>query len=247
MGEQNVIRLRGVTIYHTDDPFGSRSEKKLLQQGELILSDLNFDINAGVFVYLIGRVGSGNSSLLKTLYAELQLIEGEGYVAGFDLRKLKRREIPMLRRRIGIVFQDYQLLTDRNVFMNLYYVMKATGWKNESEIRKRIDEVLKVVSLEAKGYKMPFELSGGEQQRLVIARALLNRPRLLLADEPTGNLDPLTAEGIIRLFQEIARQGCAVVMSTHNTALIEEYPSRTILFSKGKIKEVPVQTMLQDI
>ncbi len=247
MGEQNVIRLRGVTIYHTDDPFGSRSEKKLLQQGELILSDLNFDINAGEFVYLIGRVGSGKSSLLKTLYAELQLIEGEGYVAGFDLRKLKRREIPMLRRRIGIVFQDYQLLTDRNVFMNLYYVMKATGWKNESEIRKRIDEVLKVVSLEAKGYKMPFELSGGEQQRLVIARALLTRPRLLLADEPTGNLDPLTAEGIIRLFQEIARQGCAVVMSTHNTALIEEYPSRTILFSKGKIKEVPVQTMLQDI
>lgn len=247
MGEQNVIRLRGVTIYHTDDPFGSRSEKKLLQQGELILSDLNFDINAGEFVYLIGRVGSGKSSLLKTLYAELQLIEGEGYVAGFDLRKLKRREIPMLRRRIGIVFQDYQLLTDRNVFMNLYYVMKATGWKNESEIRKRIDEVLKVVSLEAKGYKMPFELSGGEQQRLVIARALLNRPRLLLADEPTGNLDPLTAEGIIRLFQEIARQGCAVVMSTHNTALIEEYPSRTILFSKGKIKEVPVQTMQQDI
>ena len=247
MGEQNVIRLRGVTIYHTDDPFGSRSEKKLLQQGELILSDLNFDINAGEFVYLIGRVGSGKSSLLKTLYAELQLIEGEGYVAGFDLRKLKRRDIPMLRRRIGIVFQDYQLLTDRNVFMNLYYVMKATGWKNESEIRKRIDEVLKVVSLEAKGYKMPFELSGGEQQRLVIARSLLNRPRLLLADEPTGNLDPLTAEGIIRLFQEIARQGCAVVMSTHNTALIEEYPSRTILFSKGKIKEVPVQTMLQDI
>ena len=247
MGEQNVIRLRGVTIYHTDDPFGSRSEKKLLQQGELILSDLNFDINAGEFVYLIGRVGSGKSSLLKTLYAELQLIEGEGYVAGFDLRKLKRRDIPMLRRRIGIVFQDYQLLTDRNVFMNLDYVMKATGWKNESEIRKRIDEVLKVVSLEAKGYKMPFELSGGEQQRLVIARALLNRPRLLLADEPTGNLDPLTAEGIIRLFQEIARQGCAVVMSTHNTALIEEYPSRTILFSKGKIKEVPVQTMLQDI
>ena len=247
MGEQNVIRLRGVTIYHTDDPFGSRSEKKLLQQGELILSDLNFDINAGEFVYLIGRVGSGKSSLLKTLYAELQLIEGEGYVAGFDLRKLKRRDIPMLRRRIGIVFQDYQLLTDRNVFMNLYYVMKAPGRKNKSELRKRIDEVLKVVSLEAKGYKMPFELSGGEQQRLVIARALLNRPRLLLADEPTGNLDPLTAEGIIRLFQEIARQGCAVVMSTHNTALIEEYPSRTILFSKGKIKEVPVQTMLQDI
>ena len=175
MGEQNVIRLRGVTIYHTDDPFGSRSEKKLLQQGELILSDLNFDINAGEFVYLIGRVGSGKSSLLKTLYAELQLIEGEGYVAGFDLRKLKRRDIPMLRRRIGIVFQDYQLLTDRNVFMNLYYVMKATGWKNESEIRKRIDEVLKVVSLEAKGYKMPFELSGGEQP--AFGRRTYRQPR----------------------------------------------------------------------
>ena len=247
MGEQNVIRLRGVTIYHTDDPFGSRSEKKLLQQGELILSDLNFDINAGEFVYLIGRVGSGKSSLLKTLYAELQLLTGKGYVAGFDLRRLRRKDIPYLRRRIGIVFQDYQLLTDRNVFMNLYYVMKATGWKREQEIRERIDRVLGLVELGSKSYKMPFELSGGEQQRLVIARALLNRPRLLLADEPTGNLDPLTAEGIIRLFQEIARQGCAVVMSTHNTALIEEYPSRTILFSKGKIKEVPVQTMLQDI
>lgn len=247
MSTQNVIRLRGVAIYHTDDPFGSCSEKKLRRQGELILSDLNLDIDAGEFVYLIGRVGSGKSSLLKTLYAELQLIEGEGHVAGFDLRQMRRRDIPHLRRRMGIVFQDYQLLTDRNVFMNLYYVMKATGWKKESDIRRRIDEVLHVVSLETKGYKMPFELSGGEQQRLVIARALLNRPSLLLADEPTGNLDPITADGIIRLFQEIARQGCAVVMSTHNTALIEEHPARTILFSKGKIQEVPVQTLLQGI
>ena len=245
--EKYVVELRNAAIYHADDPFGSRSEERLLRQGEMVLSDVNLTVAPGELVYLIGRVGSGKSTLLKTLYAEVQLLTGEGYVAGFDLRRLRRRDIPYLRRRIGIVFQDYQLLTDRNVFMNLYYVMKATGWKNESEIRKRIDEVLKVVSLEAKGYKMPFELSGGEQQRLVIARALLNRPRLLLADEPTGNLDPLTAEGIIRLFQEIARQGCAVVMSTHNTALIEEYPSRTILFSKGKIKEVPVQTMLQDI
>lgn len=245
MSEQNVIRLRGVAIYHTDDPFGSCSEKKLLQQGELILSDLNFDIDAGEFVYLIGRVGSGKSSLLKTLYAELQLIEGEGHVVGYDLRKLKRSEVPYLRRRIGIVFQDYQLLSDRNVFMNLYYVMKATGWTNEAEIRKRIDEVLKVVSLETKGYKMPFELSGGEQQRLVIARALLNRPRLFLADEPTGNLDPITADGIIRLFQNIAKQGCAVVMSTHNTALIEEYPARTILFAQGKIQEVDMKSRLE--
>ena len=208
---------------------------------------MNFDINAGEFVYLIGRVGSSKSSLLKTLYAELQLIEGEGSVAGFDLRKMRRRDVSRLRRRIGIVFQDYQLLTDRNVFMNLYYVMKATGWTNESEIRKRIDEVLRVVSLETKGYKMPFELSGGEQQRLVIARALLNRPKLLLADEPTGNLDPVTADGIIRLFQEIARQGTAVVMSTHKTALIEEYPSRTILFSHGKIQEVDVAGMFEKI
>ena len=234
MGEQNVIRLRGVTIYHTDDPFGSRSEKKLLQQGELILSDLNFDINAGEFVYLIGRVGSGKSSLLKTLYAELQLIEGEGYVAGFDLRKLKRREIPMLRRRIGIVFQDYQLLTDRNVFMNLYYVMKATGWKNESEIRKRIDEVLKVVSLEAKGYKMPFELSGGEQQRLVIARALLNRPRLLLADEPTGNLDSKMGAEVMELLHQLNKEdGRTIVMVTHNEEQAKQ-TSRTIRFFDGR-------------
>ena len=235
MGEQNVIRLRGVTIYHTDDPFGSRSEKKLLQQGELILSDLNFDINAGEFVYLIGRVGSGKSSLLKTLYAELQLIEGEGYVAGFDLRKLKRREIPMLRRRIGIVFQDYQLLTDRNVFMNLYYVMKATGWKNESEIRKRIDEVLKVVSLEAKGYKMPFELSGGEQQRLVIARALLNRPRLLLADEPTGNLDSKTSSDVLGLLKVTSQKfQQTLVMITHNNE-IAQLADRIIRIEDGKI------------
>ena len=244
MGEQNVIRLRGVTIYHTDDPFGSRSEKKLLQQGELILSDLNFDINAGEFVYLIGRVGSGKSSLLKTLYAEVQLLTGEGYVAGFDLRRLKRRQIPYLRRRIGIVFQDYQLLTDRNVFMNLYYVLKATGWKSESQIRERIDKVLGVVQLGSKSYKMPFELSGGEQQRLVIARALLNDPRVLLADEPTGNLDPLTADGIMQLFQQIAAQGCAVVMSTHNTSLIENYPARAILFAQGHIREIDLKAEL---
>ena len=223
MGEQNVIRLRGVTIYHTDDPFGSRSEKKLLQQGELILSDLNFDINAGEFVYLIGRVGSGKSSLLKTLYAELQLIEGEGYVAGFDLRKLKRREIPMLRRRIGIVFQDYQLLTDRNVFMNLYYVMKATGWKREDEIRERIDQVLKLVDLGAKSYKMPFELSGGEQQRLVIARAILNNPQVLLADEPTGALASQTSRVVMDLFHELhEKYHKTIVLITHNPELAEE-------------------------
>ena len=233
MNEKYVVNLRDVAIYHADNPFGSCSEKKLLQRGEMVLSEVNLSVAPGEFVYLIGRVGSGKSSLLKTLYAEMQLLTGKGYVAGFDLR-----------RRIGIVFQDYQLLTDRNVFMNLYYVMKATGWKREQEIRERIDRVLGLVELGSKSYKMPFELSGGEQQRLVIARALLNDPQVLLADEPTGNLDPVTADGIMQLFQKIASQGCAVVMSTHNTALIENYPARAVLFSKGKIREVALKAEL---
>lgn len=244
MDQQTVIRLRHVNVYHADDPFGSCPPRKLMQRGELVLSDLDLEVREGEFVYLIGRVGSGKSSLLKILYADLQLVSGEGSVAGFDLRRLRRRDIPCLRRRMGIVFQDYQLLTDRNVFMNLYYVMKATGWKRETEIRQRIGEVLQVVRLESKSYKMPFELSGGEQQRLVIARALLNRPRLLLADEPTGNLDPVTADGIMTLFREIASRGCAVVMSTHNTSLIEQYPARAVLFSHGRIREVDLRKEL---
>lgn len=244
MDNSYVVELRDVAIYHADDPFGSVSEKKLLRQGEMVLSEVNLAIRPGEFVYLIGRVGSGKSSLLKTLYAEMQLLTGEGHIAGFDLRKLRRRDIPYLRRKIGIVFQDYQLLTDRNVFMNLYYVMKAIGWKHEHEIRERIDKVLSMVELGAKSYKMPFELSGGEQQRLVIARALLNRPEVLLADEPTGNLDPVTADGIMKLFRRIAEDGCAVVMSTHNTALIENYPARAILFSQGKIREVDLEAEL---
>lgn len=174
----------------------------------------------------------------------MQLLTGEGYVAGFDLRRLRRRDIPYLRRRIGIVFQDYQLLTDRNAFLNLHYVLRATGWRNESEIRQRIEKVLDVVQLSSKSYKMPFELSGGEQQRLVIARALLNDPQVLLADEPTGNLDPVTADGIMQLFRQIAARGCAVVMSTHNTALIENYPARAILFAQGKIREVDLAAEL---
>ncbi len=177
----------------------------------------------------------------------MQLLQGEGEVVGFDLRCLRRKDIPYLRRRIGIVFQDYQLLTDRNVFLNLYDVMRATGWKEEAAIRKRIDEVLQLVQLENKSYKMPFELSGGEQQRLVIARALLNSPKLLLADEPTGNLDPVTADGILELFREIAALGCAVVMSTHNTALIEEYPARTLLFARGRMQEVNVGELLANL
>ena len=218
MEEEYVVKLKNVSIYHADDPFGSCSPSKLIKRGELVLSDVNLKVAAGEFVYLLGRVGSGKSTLLKTLYAEMPLLAGQGIVAGFDLRKLRRKDIPYLRRRIGIVFQDYQLLTDRNVFMNLYYVMRATGWKSETQIRERIDRVLGLVDLGAKTYKMPFELSGGEQQRLVIARALLNDPKVLLADEPTGNLDPVTAEEIIQLFRKIAARGCAVVMSTHNTA-----------------------------
>lgn len=242
MNEKCVVRLKEAAIYHADDPFGAASGSKLLRRGEMVLSEVNLEIRPGELVYLLGRVGSGKSTLLKTLYAEVPLLTGEGYVAGFDLRRLRRRDIPYLRRKIGIVFQDYQLLTDRNAFMNLYYVMKATGWKNEAEIRQRIDEVLRLVELEQKSYKMPFELSGGEQQRLVIARALVNDPQVLLADEPTGNLDPVTADGIMRLFGQIARRGCAVVMSTHNTSLIENYPARAVLFNKGKIREVDLKT-----
>ena len=242
--EKYVVELRNAAIYHADDPFGSCSEERLLRQGEMVLSDVSLTVAPGELVYLIGRVGSGKSTLLKTLYAEVQLLTGEGYVAGFDLRRLRRRDVPYLRRRIGIVFQDYQLLTDRNAFLNLHYVLRATGWRNESEIRQRIEKVLDVVQLSSKSYKMPFELSGGEQQRLVIARALLNDPQVLLADEPTGNLDPVTADGIMQLFRQIAARGCAVVMSTHNTALIENYPARAILFAQGKIREVDLAAEL---
>lgn len=238
---KSVIELRGASIYHTDG-----ESKQLKKEDELVLSDVNLSVNEGEMVYFIGRVGSGKSTLLKTLYAEVQLLVGEGRVVGMDLRRLKRSDIPYLRRRMGIVFQDYRLLDDRNVFYNLYDVMRATGWKVESDIRRRIDEVLNLVGLQTKAYKMPHELSGGEQQRLVIARALLNSPRLILADEPTGNLDPVTADGIMRLFREITAKGCAIVMSTHNTALIEQYPARTIMFSKGHISEIDLATSFQD-
>lgn len=211
-----------------------------------MLSDVNLTIDEGEFVYFIGRVGTGKSSLLKALYGEVDIAEGEASVVGFDLKRLRRRQIPMLRRSLGIVFQDFQLLTDRNVFLNLYDVMRATGWDNEEGMRRRIGEVLDLVGLAHKSYKMPFELSGGEQQRLTIARALLNNPRLILADEPTGNLDPVTAEGIMEIFQTIAKKGCAVVMSTHNISLIEQYPSRTILFAQGRINEVDVASLIAE-
>ena len=235
---KSVIELKGVSIYHGES---YRSNK---QSGDLVLSNINLDIHEGEFVYLIGRVGTGKSTLLKALYAEVDIHDGDATVVGFDLHDIRRRDIPMLRRSMGIVFQDYQLLSDRNVFYNLYDVMLATGWKNEADIRKRIEEVLQLVELQNKSYKMPFELSGGEQQRLAIARALINNPRLILADEPTGNLDPITADDIMGLFHKIAANGCAVVMSTHNITLIEKYPSRTILFNGGGISEVDVASQL---
>lgn len=244
MNPNAVIELRDVAIFHFDDALREASFRGNGRTSDMVLSDVNLTVFPGELVYLIGRVGSGKSSLLKTLYAELPLREGGGMVVGFDLRRMRRKDVPYLRRRIGIVFQDYQLLTDRNVFQNLHFVLKATGWKNELQIRSKIAEVLDMVSLQNKEYKMPFQLSGGEQQRLAIARALLNNPQVILADEPTGNLDPVTAEGIMQLFEEIACRGCAVVMSTHNTALIENHPARAILFSQGKIREVDLKAEL---
>jgi len=237
---RRVIDLRGVSIYLGEE---RRSESG---QSDLILSNVNLQVDEGELVYLIGRVGTGKSTLLKMMYAEVEMAAGEATVVGFDLRRLKRRQIPYLRRSMGIVFQDFQLLTDRNVFLNLYDVMRATGWKSEEDIRCRIDEVLNLVGLAHTSYKMPFELSGGEQQRLAIARALVNRPRLILADEPTGNLDLRTADGIMDIFKRIAESGCAVVMSTHNVSLIEQFPSRTILFAQGHISEVNIDAVMQE-
>ena len=239
MESKRVIDLKNVSVYLGD---GRRRDT---DENDLILSNINLTVDEGELVYFIGRVGTGKSTLLKMMYAEVEVADGEAKVVGFDLKGLKRSQIPYLRRSMGIVFQDFQLLTDRNVFLNLYDVMRATGWKNEEDIRYRIDEVLNLVGLSHKSYKMPFELSGGEQQRLAIARALVNKPRLILADEPTGNLDIRTADGIIDIFQQIAKSGCAVVMSTHNVSLIEEFPSRTILFSHGGITEVDINSVMK--
>lgn len=245
MGASSIIELRNVSVYHIRD--GRKrigSGKNRLKGCELVLSDVNISVGPGEFVFLIGKVGSGKSTLLKTIYGEVELVAGEGVVAGYDLGGLRRRDIPYLRRRMGIVFQDYQLLTDRNVFNNLHYVLKATGWKKEEDIRRRIDEVLQVVGLSHKDYKMPFQLSGGEQQRLAIARALLNNPEVLLADEPTGNLDPAAANEIMELFRKITETGCSVVMSTHNVGIIEEFPARTLRFSQGKVEEIDMRALL---
>lgn len=197
------------------------------QQDHLILTDVNFTVSRGEFIYLVGRVGSGKTSLIKTINAQLPLKEGTGIVAGYNLSTIKSREIPYLRRKLGIVFQDFQLLTDRTVNENLEFVLRATGWKNRNEISSRINEVLDKVGLGLKGYKMPHQLSGGEQQRVVIGRALLNDPDIILADEPTGNLDPETSEGIIKLLVDISHTGRAVIIATHNYTILKKFPAKT--------------------
>lgn len=209
----NIVKYRNVEI---------------LRKEHIVLKNVSFDINDGEFLYLIGKVGSGKSSLLKSMYCEIPINTGSAQVFDYDLTKMKRKAIPMLRREIGIVFQDFQLLTDRNVYDNLRFVLDATGWKKREEKDERIEEVLKQVGMLNKSYKMPHELSGGEQQRIVIARALLNKPRLILADEPTGNLDPATSEQIVNHLHEIAKNGTAVVMATHNLALVEQFPGRVL-------------------
>lgn len=215
-----LIELRNAAVY----------QKELL-----VLSDVNLSIKKGEFVYLVGVTGSGKSSLLKILYADLMLKQGEGTVVGFDLHKLKSKQVPKLRRKLGIVFQDFQLLFDRSVRDNLMFVMKATDWKDKKKMEERLLDVLTKVGLETKAHKMPHQLSGGEQQRLSIARALINDPEVILADEPTGNLDPETSRGIMKLLKKISETGRAVLMATHDYALFEEFPGRLVKFEDGKV------------
>ena len=217
-----IVNLTDVDIYHED---------------HLVLSAVNFKVQKGEFIYLIGKTGTGKSSILKTIFAELPIKKGECKVAEYDLVKIKKKQIPYLRRSIGVIFQNFQLLTDRNAYENLFFVLKATGWKKKKEMEARIQEVLEKVGLGYKGYKMPHELSGGEQQRLGIARALLNNPKLILADEPTGNLDPETSSGIMQLLFDIKESGTAVVMATHDYEMLKKFPGSTVAIKDGKLHE----------
>jgi cell division transport system ATP-binding protein len=219
--QETIIDIRHVNIY---------------QGNNLVLQDVNFKVQKAEFVYLVGKTGTGKSSLLKTLYGDLPMKEGEGTVVGFNLRHMDWKKVPFLRRNLGVVFQDFQLLTDRNVNDNLRFVLRATGWKDEKLMDEKIIDVLDKVGLKAKGFKMPFELSGGEQQRIDIARALLNSPKLILADEPTGNLDPETSDEIMQLLFHICRDyGTAIVMATHDYIVINKYPARTVRTERGRV------------
>ncbi|SFF47666.1 cell division ATP-binding protein FtsE [Sunxiuqinia elliptica] len=222
MSSETIIALHDVDVF---------------QQDQLILTHVNLDVKVGEFVYLIGKVGSGKSSLIKVLNAELDLFSGTAEVAGFDLRKLKRSEIPFLRRKMGVVFQDFRLLTDRNVQENLEFVLKATGWKIEKAIKNRIHEVMERVGMKSKLKSMPHELSGGEQQRVVIARAILNDPELILADEPTGNLDPETSDELMGILKEINSQGKTILMATHDYHVLNRYPARTLVCAEQKVSD----------
>ena len=221
-----------------DETLITYNNVEIHQQELCVLSDVTLQLHKGEFVYLVGKVGSGKTSLLKTFYGELDIADGEAEVLGYNMRTIKRKYIPQLRRKLGIVFQDFQLLTDRTVYNNLEFVLKATGWKNKMEIKERIEEVLQLVGMSNKGYKLPNELSGGEQQRIVIARAVLNSPEVILADEPTGNLDVETGFAITQLLHSISEAGSLVVMTTHNLQLLKEYPGRVYRCAEHCIKDV---------
>jgi cell division transport system ATP-binding protein len=223
MDSAKIVDLKDVSVF---------------QKNALVLTKVSINCNSGEFIYLIGKTGTGKSSLLKTLYAEIPVIDGQATVTGYNLLNINSKEIPFLRRKIGIVFQDFQLLTDRSINENLLFVMKATGWTDKSKMETRLHEVLKMVGLSTKGHKMPHQLSGGEQQRICIARALINSPNLILADEPTGNLDPETSAGIMELLLEISKTGSAVLMATHNYNLIKQYPGRILKCINGRVIEV---------
>ena len=220
---ETVIKLEDASIYQGDS---------------LVLSDVNFEMNKGDFVYLIGKTGTGKSSFLKTLYGDLILTEGEGSIVGFNLKTMKEKDIPFLRRKLGIVFQDFKLLNDRTVNENLEFVLKATGWKDKEKIKSKIEEVLTRVDMQTTGFKYPYELSGGEQQRIAIARALLNDPELILADEPTGNLDPQTSIEVMEVLQDLNKKGHTIFMATHDYAMLLKFPSKTLKCEENKVFEV---------